>query len=391
MNIKNNESIAYAKIPRLDELYCITCEVDFIEVVQNSLAKSNYHWQILKCRLIIHIFPEVIASPIPGTDNSLFIITSKAFVATGKLQENLRALNMLFGTPQPVTVDTYTICLQYTIECKLSPMWNKVAQYYVQGQNFYIPAEELNALQMQISIDGNIVLYTYGYRLPKAAEGTVYYEIKFPILGANNFIYPSTCVASKPIQVLSCNDTGYIISQFVDDIHVTIPEILGKRLNISFNDKNQNVELFSLNEYETSIQDILSSTIDKESISIHTNTKDVNSFQQSKALSSYERWLLTESSKSTDSILKPIKPLSAVKQLHTASRPIGVNNRSDVIIDEVNTINPIKSDLSKYNGTQTYATLPCDNTQTDAICSNSVKITKKKFQTFTKSKPRKKI
>lgn len=93
----------------------------------------------------------------------------------------------------------------------------------------------------------DIINFQYGYRLPKTPEGILYYNIKFPSPGVNHFTYPSTCVALKPLQLFPCNDSEYIISQFIDDIRKTISEICGKKLEILSHQK-QNVEFFSLNE-----------------------------------------------------------------------------------------------------------------------------------------------
>lgn len=68
-------------------------------------------------------------------------------------------LILKFKTPQPVTVEGYIVCLNYTIECKLSPKWNKVGQYYIQGKHFYTSMQEMNALKLQISINGITIYY----------------------------------------------------------------------------------------------------------------------------------------------------------------------------------------------------------------------------------------
>ncbi|KAF7383763.1 hypothetical protein HZH68_014520 [Vespula germanica] len=446
MDNKNKETIAYVTIPRKEELRCVNCEIDFIEV-QNSLAKSNYHWQTLKCRLIIHILPEIIASPILGTDNSISIIVSNEFLETGKLQKTLRTLNMLasFKTPQPVTVEDYIVCLNYTIECKLSPKWNKVGQYYIQGKHFYTSMQEMNALKLQISInDGNVsfrfqprklkipfiqledfyllrssildflidnngfinlmefcqsvyVLPSmsmgkvisvakkipsscpfrdyeqlrrhwknmYGYRLPKTPEGIIYYNIKFSSPGVNHFIYPSTCVALKPIQLFPCNDSEYIISQFIDDMRKTIPEICGKRLQILSHQK-QNIQFFSLNEYTSSLQNKLSSPGDKKSSTLLSNVTNIEKIPKSEFLSKYEHWLLTDTNKSTSQNFKPTTHLSEIEKIHSTSIPIAVNKKTvlnDLRIDKIN------SNLLNYNGTL-------------ATSLNCVQHTKKKFQSF---------
>ncbi|XP_046828623.1 uncharacterized protein C18orf63-like isoform X1 [Vespa crabro] len=216
MDNKNEETIVYVTIPRKEELSCVNCEIDFIEV-QNSLAKSNYHWQTLKCRLIIHILPEIIASPIPGTDNSISIITSNEFLETGKLQKTLRTLNMLFKSPQTVTVEGYIVCLNYTIECKLAPMWNKVGQYYIQGKHFYTSMQEMNALKLQISINDGNVLFKFQPR-----------KLKIPFIQLEDFYL----LRSSILDFLIDNNGFINLTEFSQSVYVLPSMSMGKVISV---------------------------------------------------------------------------------------------------------------------------------------------------------------
>ena len=46
---RKEQSALYASFPYINDLRCAICEIDFIEV-HDSSAKSNFHWQTLKCR-----------------------------------------------------------------------------------------------------------------------------------------------------------------------------------------------------------------------------------------------------------------------------------------------------------------------------------------------------
>ncbi|KAI4481527.1 hypothetical protein M0802_013973 [Mischocyttarus mexicanus] len=444
MDSKNKEFFSHATLPCKDELRCVVCEIDFIEV-QNSLAKSNYHWQTLKCRLIIHIFPEIIASPQPGTDNSILIIVSNKFLETEKLQKTLRTLNML-----AITIEDYIVCLNHTIECKLAPRWNKVGQYFVQGKQFYMSMQEMNALKLQIFINddnvsfkfqprklkipfiqledfyllrsmivdflidnngfinlidfsqsvyvlpsmsmGKVISVTkkipsscpfkdyvqlrrhwknmYGYRLPQTPEGIIYYNIKFSSPGVNRFTYPSTCVAFKPIQLFPCNDSKYIISQFIDDIHETISEICGKRFQILSHQK-PNVQFFSLNEYTSSIKNKLSPPENKETSSFFMNMTNIEKKPKLEFPSKYEYWLLTNTEKPMCQTLKPTGYLTEIEQIHTTSIPVAVNNRKTILNDhdKINDSKLTNNNVLNYN-------------ETLAASSNCVLHMKRKCPTF---------
>ncbi|XP_043498032.1 uncharacterized protein C18orf63-like [Polistes fuscatus] len=217
MDNKNKEFVSHATLPRKEELRCIVCEIDFIEV-QNSLAKSNYHWQTLKCRLIIYIFPEIIASPQPGTNNSIVIIVSNKFLKTGKLQKTLRTLNMLFKNPQPVTIEDYIVCLNYTIECKLAPRWNKVGQYFVQGKQFYMSMQEMNALKLQISINDENVSFKFQPR-----------KLKIPFIQLEDFYLLRSTIVDFLI-----DNNGFInLIDFSQSVYALPSMCMGKVISVT--------------------------------------------------------------------------------------------------------------------------------------------------------------
>ncbi|XP_014605448.1 PREDICTED: uncharacterized protein C18orf63-like [Polistes canadensis] len=408
MDNKNKEFVSHATLPRKEELRCIVCEIDFIEV-QNSLAKSNYHWQTLKCRLIIHIFPEIIASPQPGTNNSIVIIVSNKFLKTGKLQKTLRTLNMLFKNPQPVTIEDYIICLNYTIECKLAPRWNKVGQYFIlywnkfidenvsftfqprklkipfiQLEDFYLLRSTIvdflidnngfiNLVDFSQSVYalpsmcmGKVISVTkkipsscpfkdyvqlrrhwknmYGYRLPQTSEGIIYYNIKFPFSSVNRFTYPNTCVAFKPIQLFPCNDSEYIISQFIDDICETISDICGNRLQILSHQKTN---------YTSSIKNKLSPPENKRTSSFFMDMTNTEKKPRLEFSSKYEHWLLTNTEKPMCQTLKPTGYLNEIEKIHTTSIPVAINNKKTILNDqdEINDSKLMNNNSLNYNET----------------------------------------
>lgn len=46
---KKEWTTIYASFPQVNELCCVICKTDFIEIHESSL-KSNFYWQTLKCR-----------------------------------------------------------------------------------------------------------------------------------------------------------------------------------------------------------------------------------------------------------------------------------------------------------------------------------------------------
>ncbi|XP_076297989.1 uncharacterized protein C18orf63-like [Lasioglossum baleicum] len=146
------DTIVYASLPQMNELCCTICKLDFIEVHESS-AKSNFHWKIMKCRLLIYLASDIIASPISGTQNYIFVITRKAFSESGKLEQLLRYLKLVYQGQRPITKEIYKQCLFYTIQTKIAPVWNKVGQYFLQGKEFLTSVERIiKALKVDILV-----------------------------------------------------------------------------------------------------------------------------------------------------------------------------------------------------------------------------------------------
>ncbi|XP_054005241.1 uncharacterized protein C18orf63-like [Hylaeus anthracinus] len=104
-------------------------------------------------RLLIHLISDVIASPVMGTENFIFVITNKPFFETGKLETILRYLKLVYQGVRPITTELYKNCLLYAIQSKIAPSWNKVGQYFLQGKEFYNSIDAIKALKLDIRIE----------------------------------------------------------------------------------------------------------------------------------------------------------------------------------------------------------------------------------------------
>ncbi|XP_047345213.1 uncharacterized protein C18orf63-like isoform X2 [Vespa velutina] len=211
MNDSNYEYIA--SIPHKNELRCIICEVDFMKI-QDLPIKSNYHWQILKCRMIIQIIQEVLASPILGTAGLIYVIAAKEFIESNNLKTHLKHLDILYVDSQEVSMDIYAKCLNYTMECKIAPLWNKVGQYYVHGMKFYIITEEFDALKVKVVInDENTQLYFYPIK------------IKIPLIQLEDL-----GLLDSLIREFQADDNGIIdLSKYCHSVHI-LPSMRTARL-----------------------------------------------------------------------------------------------------------------------------------------------------------------
>lgn len=55
-----------------------------------------------------------------------------------------------------VTPELYKTCLQYTIQTKVAPLWNKIADHYIRGKEFYNATGGSEALTLDILVDGTV-------------------------------------------------------------------------------------------------------------------------------------------------------------------------------------------------------------------------------------------
>ncbi|KAK9298861.1 hypothetical protein QLX08_007962 [Tetragonisca angustula] len=151
---RKEQSVLYASFSHINDLRCAICEIDFIEA-HDSSAKSYFHWRTLKCRLLIHLISDVIASPVLGTERCIFVIGYKKFFEAGKLERILKNFKLVYQGLRSVTMELYKNCLIYTIQTKICPLWNKVGDYFVEGKNFYNFVEGIKGLKLDILMKEN--------------------------------------------------------------------------------------------------------------------------------------------------------------------------------------------------------------------------------------------
>ncbi|KAL4239551.1 hypothetical protein ACF0H5_000363 [Mactra antiquata] len=98
--------------------------------------------QVVKCREFIFTEAEVIGSPSPDiTENSFYLIAHT--------------------TPcYEVTSELYQSCLRYTVQTRLSPSWNRVGEWLVQGRDFLTHKGCANAVKMDITVVKDELYFT---------------------------------------------------------------------------------------------------------------------------------------------------------------------------------------------------------------------------------------
>jgi hypothetical protein len=61
-----------------------------------------------------------------------------------------------WGNPEPVSKITYEACFRYTLIARISPLWNQVDGYLIQGRDFLLNASPMNAIKFEVIARGEL-------------------------------------------------------------------------------------------------------------------------------------------------------------------------------------------------------------------------------------------
>ncbi|XP_050361888.1 uncharacterized protein C18orf63-like [Nymphalis io] len=253
-------------------------------------APSNYHWKILKCRMIIFSASSILSCPDKNDVKKIHLIFNR-------IGDDYDRLNSLFikysliqdGEIHQVTSDVYSMCFFYTMSAKIAPLWNYVGpNYFINNRDFlkvlgpqdgiklklfvnddytilqlkpvkihlmkskekFISGESITVLpslnkavieeySKSLPKTGDFKCYKdirrhwkniHGYRLPD--EEHSYYTVRFWRGGP--LTYPEVCLLrSYPIiTTLPKNAENIILSKFISTIKLKMPYILGVPVTI---------------------------------------------------------------------------------------------------------------------------------------------------------------
>ncbi|KAJ0181754.1 hypothetical protein K1T71_002476 [Dendrolimus kikuchii] len=115
-------------------------------------APTDYHWKILKCRMIIFSNSSILACPDKQDVKRVHIIFNK-------LSDDYDKLNSLFtkfclmqnGSIQKTTPDIFKMCFEYTMTAKIAPNWNTLGtNYLINNRNFLTCNKPQDGLEYHI-------------------------------------------------------------------------------------------------------------------------------------------------------------------------------------------------------------------------------------------------
>ncbi|XP_059059435.1 uncharacterized protein C18orf63-like [Achroia grisella] len=138
--------------PNFDTLGYITAVAN-IKDKHDKSAPSDYHWKILKCRIIIFSNSSILASPDKKNLKQIHIIFNK----TGDDYDKINSLFLKFsliqdGSIKKTTADIFEMCFVYTMTAKIAPLWNTIGtNYLINNRDFLTTKGPQDGLQYHIA------------------------------------------------------------------------------------------------------------------------------------------------------------------------------------------------------------------------------------------------
>ncbi|XP_072936439.1 uncharacterized protein C18orf63-like [Epargyreus clarus] len=140
--------------PKFDNIGYVTAMANLKEKHDRS-APSNYHWKILKCRMIIFSNSSIMACPDKSDVKKVHIIFNKV----GKDYDQLNSLFLKFtlvqdGVIMKAPLEMYQMCFQYTLSARIAPTWNTLGyNYYINNRHFLTTKGPQEGVKYNIIVD----------------------------------------------------------------------------------------------------------------------------------------------------------------------------------------------------------------------------------------------
>ncbi|XP_060802831.1 uncharacterized protein C18orf63 [Amyelois transitella] len=121
-------------------------------------APSDYHWKILKCRMIIFSSSSLVACPDKRDLKQVHIIFNK----NGDDYDKINAMFCKYlltqdGPIREPTSELFEMCFEYTMTARLAPIWNALgSDYLINNRNFLTSKGPQEGVKYKIKTKGEI-------------------------------------------------------------------------------------------------------------------------------------------------------------------------------------------------------------------------------------------
>ncbi|XP_052124626.1 uncharacterized protein LOC127749647 [Frankliniella occidentalis] len=161
-NVDSAPVLVSMTVPKSSSLYCFTARID-PEDMKDPSARSDFHWQTFKCRLLVFSAP-VLVCPVRSVDGPLRDLTvvcrrseldeqhEQLPQPPSEVRAKLAELNLTLIRVRPLSDSEYASCLEYTLQAKLAPLWSPLAMRLVQGKDFLTCGEPRDSVSLRINV-----------------------------------------------------------------------------------------------------------------------------------------------------------------------------------------------------------------------------------------------
>ncbi|XP_063087513.1 uncharacterized protein C18orf63 homolog [Cavia porcellus] len=147
MNDSRPQSLFFITLPDTQKLCAVP--VTLSNRVADAELRST---QMKMCRQLLILHEDILASPIPGTFNQIWIVMAIPFFKAGKLNAYIEKYEAKMESPQRVIPAILQNCISYSLTTRLAPAWNRAGHLLVQGKDFLSQMGKQSAVVLDVNV-----------------------------------------------------------------------------------------------------------------------------------------------------------------------------------------------------------------------------------------------
>ncbi|XP_011831283.1 PREDICTED: uncharacterized protein C18orf63 homolog [Mandrillus leucophaeus] len=147
MNDSRQQSLFFITLPDLNKL----CAVRII--LSNKVADTEIRTiQMKMCRQLLFLHQDILASPVSGILNQIWVVMAIPFYKARKLNACVEKYGAKMEAPQRVIPVILQNCLSYSFTARLAPAWNRTGHLLIQGRDFLSQMGKQSAVVLNINV-----------------------------------------------------------------------------------------------------------------------------------------------------------------------------------------------------------------------------------------------
>ncbi|XP_023079917.2 uncharacterized protein C18orf63 homolog [Piliocolobus tephrosceles] len=147
MNDSRQQSLFFITLPDLNKL----CAVRII--LSNKVADTEIRTiQMKMCRQLLFLHQDILASPVSGILNQIWVVMAIPFYKARKLNAYVEKYGAKMEDPQRVIPVILQNCLSYSFMARLAPAWNRTGHLLIQGRDFLSQMGKQSAVVLNINV-----------------------------------------------------------------------------------------------------------------------------------------------------------------------------------------------------------------------------------------------